>query len=349
MSSQYLSNDRYCFELDDQTAHCSLAQRLRTFLSPYFFVPPPGRVASVDLILRLHDVAAFRAQWRDACQTPMLIRETHAPGFTLRVLRGHDPKTGLDYAWDSATEVGYRIDRARHIVDFYGDEGAFIHLIELVRYYGLLVEQAKGSVIMHASAVVARDGAIIAIGGAKGAGKTSTMLDLVLSQDYRYFSGDKLLLDIVDGHVRARGWPDYPHIGIGTLRAHPALAQRLKLAQIANDQSNADTDKCLCLPQTLWAALQTSTEGCGRLSMVMLPNVASGGALQVDSLNRTAILGHIRSSTLFEWPHRFVTSTWHGLLDHRSLTDTVPPQIVEGLLGVPWQRRVGVAQRLSND
>ncbi|WXF89500.1 hypothetical protein WDV92_12685 [Pseudomonas syringae pv. atrofaciens] len=344
--SRYLCNGRYRFELDDQTSGSALAQRLRVFLAPYFAeVDDDGRT-TVDLRVRLHDSAAFNPEWMSLCVTPDIIRETYAPGFTLRVLRGHDPETGLDYAWDAETRVGYRIDRARHTVDFHGDENAFIHLIELVRYYGLLVEQAKGSVIMHASAVVAPDGGIVAIGGAKGAGKTTTMLDLVLSDEYLYFSGDKLLLDSVDGRIRARGWPDYPHVGVGTLRTHPELAKRLDLAAVADDLSIAHTEKRLCKPEAMRAALKASPEGCGWLETVILPNVAARGKLRVDAMGRDAILEQIHSPTLFEWPYRFVTSTWHGLLDAGSLTDSVPPQIVRGLLGVQWQSRVGVAREL---
>lgn len=346
MSSRYLCNGRYRIELDDQTACGSLAQRLQAFLSPYFVEVADDGLAMVDLRVRLHEAQAFDPEWIRRCAQPVFIRETYAPGFTLRVLTGQDPRTDMDYAWDADTRVGYRIDRAKRIVDFHGDENAFIHLIELVRYFGLLVEQTKGSVVMHASAVVDKDGGIVAIGGAKGAGKTTTMLDLVLSGEYLYFSGDKLLIDVVDGRVRARGWPDYPHVGIGTLRAHSDLARQLNLSHVANDVSIADTEKRLCQPELMRAALKASPEGSGWLSTVMLPNVAVGGPLRTFEPTQAEIVRHIHSPTLFEWPHRFITSTWHGLLDAGSLTEEVPTQIVQGLLGVHWQGRMGVASEL---
>ncbi|ATV18222.1 hypothetical protein A584_03560 [Pseudomonas syringae pv. theae ICMP 3923] len=346
MSSRYLCNGRYRLELDDRASGSALAQRLCVFLAPYFVEVNDEGHSIIDLTVRLHDSAAFRTEWVGLCVTPRIIRETYAPGFTLRVLCGHDPQTALDNAWDPDTRVGYRIDRARRCVDFYGDDNAFIHLIELVRYFGLLVEQAKGSVVMHASAVVGKDGGIVAIGGAKGAGKTTTMLDLVLSDDYLYFSGDKLLLDVVDGRVRARGWPDYPHVGVGTLRTHPELARRLDLASVADDPSIANTEKRLCMPEAMRAALKASPEGSGWLTTVMLPNVGERGTLRVYTPERDTILEQIHSPTLFEWPHRFITSTWHGMIDPAALTDTVPAQIVEGLLDVQWQNRVGVTREL---
>ncbi|MFH7489438.1 hypothetical protein RA273_28115, partial [Pseudomonas syringae pv. tagetis] len=93
----------------DPTSGSALAQRLRVFLSPYFAEVDDDGQSAVDLRVRQHDSAAFNPEWMYFCITPDIIRETNAPGFTLRVLRGHDKQTGLDYAWDADTRVGYRI------------------------------------------------------------------------------------------------------------------------------------------------------------------------------------------------------------------------------------------------
>ncbi|MFH7422858.1 hypothetical protein RA276_30305, partial [Pseudomonas syringae pv. tagetis] len=63
----------------------------------------------------------------DLCITPDIIRDTYAPGYTLRVLRGHDQQTGLEYPWDADTRVGYRNDGARTKGEFQGDDTACIH------------------------------------------------------------------------------------------------------------------------------------------------------------------------------------------------------------------------------
>ncbi|KKB61363.1 hypothetical protein WM40_23655 [Robbsia andropogonis] len=345
MPTATLSNGRYTIALSLYGTDPALATRLRHFLTPYFS-DVDGAIPEIDLRLSLHDASAFEQRWIDACVSQVTIRETDAPGFTLRVLTNQGAP--LQYAWDANLRVGYRIDKSRRSVDFYGEQNAFIHLIELVRYYGLLVEQAKGSAIMHASAVVERHGGnVIAIGGVKGAGKTTTMLDLVQSGDYLYFSGDKLLLDMVDGRIRARGWPDYPHIGIGTLRSHPRLAERLGLGAVAADHTIADTAKRLCVPETMRAALDAWPSGSGLLSTVILPDVSAPGTLRTQSLDAATIEQALQAPGLFEWPHRFITSTWHRLLDpaYGALTDTVPPALVAALEQVEWLSRTGIPRQ----
>ncbi|KAG8148786.1 hypothetical protein [Burkholderia catarinensis] len=350
MRTVLLSNERYTLELSPYSADTALVTRLTQFLAPYFSHPasPGGAASEIDLRLALHEPAAFKAEWIARCTTPSTIRETTAPGFTLRVRTARE--TGILYAWDPELRVGYRIQPARRKVDFYGASNAFIHLIELVRYYGLLVEQSKGAAIMHASAVATRVGGdIIAIGGVKGAGKTTTMLDLVASGDYLYFSGDKLLLDVVDGRIRARGWPDYPHVGVGTLRSHPELAEQLGLAGIAADPAFADTDKRLCPPEAMRRALASSGTGTGWLTSVCLPDVSAPGSFRIDSLAPDEIALALRAPGLFEWPHRFITSTWHGLPAAAAsvdFTDSIPDNLAEALAGIVWQSRLGLP-RLS--
>ncbi|WP_186102581.1 hypothetical protein [Burkholderia gladioli] len=345
MRTELLSNHRYTIELSHHGVDPALPARLVQFLSPHFTVPAASGGASpeIDLHLGLHDPDAFDAAWIARCDQPAIIRETTAPGFTLRV---HTARIdGLLFAWDSVLRVGYRIDTARRRVDFYGGTNAFIHLIELVRYYGLLVEQSKGTAVMHASAVATRSGDIVAIGGVKGAGKTTTMLDMVASGDYLYFSGDKLLLDVVDGKVRARGWPDYPHVGVGTLRSHPELAEQLGLAGIAADPAFADTDKRLCAPEAMRAALPASPAGSGGLARVCLPDVGAAGPFRVRALSPDAIGQALRAPGLFEWPHRFITSTWHGLpaaLASVNFTDAIPDALAKALAATPWQSRLGL-------
>ncbi|WP_246794134.1 hypothetical protein [Burkholderia perseverans] len=349
MRTVLLSNQRYTLELSPHHADPALVTRLTQFLSPYFSEPASHgeAVPEIDLRLALHAPDAFEAAWIARCTTPAIIRETTAPGFTLRVLLARED--GVLLAWDPELRVGYRIEPARRQVDFYGAANAFIHLIELVRYYGLLVEQWKGTAIMHASAVATRAGEIIAIGGVKGAGKTTTMLDLVASGEYLYFSGDKLLLDVVDGRVRARGWPDYPHVGVGTLRSHPELAEQLGLAAVAADPAVADTDKRLCPPEAMRRALAASDAGTGWLASVCLPEVSAPGPFRIDALGPAPIAAALRAPGLFEWPHRFITSTWHGLpaaVASVDFSDTIPAALAEAIAGVRWESRLGLP-RLS--
>lgn len=318
-----LTNAVFSLRLRAQAQALPLAGRLRRFLFPYLW-PAAGNVAP-DLSVALHSAADFAPQWRARCTEPLTIRETYARGFTLKVLRG-TLDDGSQLAWDEHTRVGYRYWQARCEVDFYGDDTAFIHLIELVRYHGLLVEQAKGTAVLHSSAVIDEEtGAVTAFAGVKGAGKTTTLLEHVLYKGYRYFSGDKLLLDVVHGRLRARGWPDYAHVGLGALRQHPALVRRLgEQAAAVQDPARPDTDKILLTPEVFAQAVGISPTGSGWLQRIVLPQVALDDALSTRALRGEEIDDALRALDIFEWPHTFITSTWHGM----------PPA------GTPLQRRI---------
>lgn len=343
MSVQLLSNGKTVIELHTGPDSEALASALRSFLSPWFALVPDG--ARADLMLALEPAAAFPGAWRAACTQPLVIRRSTAAMFNLTVLSGQG-EGGLLLAWDPQREVGYAIDRVRRHVTFYGDASrAFIHLIELVRYYVLLIEQSLGTLVLHASAVSGlHDGEVTGIVGAKGAGKTTTMLSLVASGEYHYFSGDKLLLDQVDGVLRVRGWPDYPHIGLGTLRQHPALCERLGVALQADDgMSLPDQHKVLIEPARLLAALGQPARTEGRLKRLVLPQVDPSRRLAHAELSQ-AEKSEVNIDDLFEWPSRFYTATWHGMEPVRGLGAEEPdPDLVAALRLLPWERRTGTS------
>jgi len=337
-----LSNGVFRLRLRAAAPSMPLAQRLRAFLSPY--LEPEASAAPPDLGIALHPAADFPLDWQARCTEPMTIRDTPARGFTLRVRLGTlDADTRL--AWDSALQVGYRWAVERRELAFYGDaSNAFIHLIELVRYYGLLVEQARGTAILHSAAVRdPRSGGVVAIAGLKGAGKTTTLLDLVQHQGYRYFSGDKLLLDVVHGRLRARGWPDVPHIGLGTLRQHPELAERLGGdALAAFDRSQADERKVLLSPEAFAAAVGRSPVGRGWLERIVLPEVAAEGPVCIRRLAGAEVAALLAEPAIFEWPHTFITATWHGMAPGGPpLQRCVPLEVARALVGLPWTHSAG--------
>ncbi|RQP21969.1 hypothetical protein DZC73_25160 [Albitalea terrae] len=324
---------------------CGLAERLCRFLSPYLL--PTAETTSCDLEVRLAPPEAFLASWKACCTQPATIRETYAEGFTLKVKQGW-LDDGRLVAWDEDKQVGYLIDRNRRHVDFHGGAGAFIHLIELVRYHGLLVEQAKGTAILHSSATLNEDtGGAIAIAGMKGAGKTTTMLERVVNGRQRYFSGDKLLLDVIDGRVRARGWPDFPHIGLGTLRQFPSLIKALgdDLRSLV-DSDMPDQKKILLQPETFAGLIGRSPVGTAWLDEIVLPQVQLDEPLRTHRLTRTDIQRILSERSIFEWPHTFITSTWHGLPPAgQGLSAHLSPDLVEALCEVPWTRAQGRAQQ----
>ena len=342
MSSEVrLSNGGVLLDVRCVASTGALADALMNFLGPWF--APVSDEGIADLTINLRSGDEFSALMRARCTEPFILRRSTAAIFNLEVKRGTSAN-GLKLAWDEQRQVGYAIDTATACVDLYGSlETAFIHLIELVRYYGLLVEQARGAVVLHSAAVRLRGSdEIVAIVGAKGAGKTTTMLSLVASGEYDYFSGDKLLLDSVNGGLRARGWPDYPHIGIGTLRNHPDLARRLEVGMESDDgQPLPDQHKVLLEPARFLAAIGRPTAAVGRLSRIVLPRIHEGDQIQYKALEFTE-KQTIPVSDMFEWPHQFLTSTWHGLpCATNSYAAQVPPDLLRTLESLPWEYRLG--------
>lgn len=117
-----------------------------------------------------------------------------------------------------------------------------LDLIELIRDLVLKFAQESGKVAIHATSCL-RDGEATVIVGAKGAGKSSLAIELVRKFGFTFLSGDKTFLWSQGGDLMCAGWPDWPHIGLGTASNYPELVEAFGLAeQIAR----ADTS-------TLWA------------------------------------------------------------------------------------------------
>lgn len=342
MSSVILGNGVVQLDLRWTDGTATLALSLMDFLQPWFVPVADGR--KTDLTVSLRPSAAFSEDWRARSAESFVVRRSSAAIFNLEVKRGVSAE-GLKLAWDDQRDVGYAIDSAAACVDLYGEaDTAFIHLIELVRYYGLLTEQAHGTVVLHSAAVMQRGSDdVVALVGAKGAGKTTTLLSMLATGDYVYFSGDKLLLDCSDGGLRVRGWPDYPHIGIGTLRNHAELAQRLSIGLEADDgRPLPDQHKVLLEPCRYLAAIGRPSQASGRLGRIILPRIHEGGQTRHSSME----IGEkdaVPLGDLFEWPHQFVTATWHGLpWTTRVYSTDVPSDLMCALRNLPWDYRFGM-------
>ena len=345
MSISILSNGVVCFRFELAQGCQVLFDRLQSFLNPCFTsVPLNG--SEPDLTIVLRDIRAFDTSQMQRCVQPFQIRLSRAPGFTLNVQVGED-EVGRRLAWDGDTGVGYRIDAPAHSIEFYAGEGGFIHLIELVRYYGLRVEQSRGTCVLHASAVVdVHTGLVTAIAGLKGAGKTTAMFALVEKGVNHYFSGDKLLLDVYGDGVRARAWPDFPYIGVGTLRSYPRFAERFGLENVLADAALDPRRKFLVDPAIFHRTVPIAPAAEGPLAAVLLPDVDYAGTARMSLLNATEILEVLAVPGIFEWPHEFCVATWHGIEPADALASTeASALLLERLARLPWKRRDGKLEK----
>jgi hypothetical protein len=238
--------------------------------------------------------------------------------------------------------TGYRIQREEKHVDFYGNDESFIHLVEFIRYYGLLVEQSEGTLILHSSAVCAKEedrNAVFAICGLKGAGKTTIMLHEVFRNNRLYFSGDKLLVTAKNRKLLVRGWPDYPHIGLGTLSLFPDFALRMgiDLDSEINDRSDF-WRKILIEPDQYYRHLPTSKIVSGELAGIIVPDLkgenAEHGALDPYGF------GHDVFLQLVEFPHEFYSAKWHGVWpDGFTPEKRIPEAFMASAKRIKWEYR----------
>ncbi|MEU8779612.1 hypothetical protein [Streptomyces sp. NPDC048606] len=158
------------------------------------------------------------AAWED-----IHLRKSASEFFTVPARR----TTLDDREYLECTKTGSRLtfDRTARTVDVaLGRDGA-MDLVELVRDLVLKDQENSGAAVLHATAAY-RDGTAVLVTGAKGAGKSTLLLELVEHFGYRILSGDKTVLhERPDGSVLAAGWPDYPHLGYGTVAKYPGLKE----------------------------------------------------------------------------------------------------------------------------
>ncbi len=148
------------------------------------------------------------------------MRTSTAPEFNLksRLFRlGDDEHFIAD-----ETRTNIVMNKQENRVDVYFSTESSIQLIELIRDLIVKNEESQGTLILHASAVLVEDSGI-AVVGSKGSGKSTMLLELLSAGDCSLISGDKCFITVTDDRLRINGWPDYPHLGAGTVARFPAL------------------------------------------------------------------------------------------------------------------------------
>jgi len=308
-----LTTGKVAFDLRIETAArpwaaATLAATAGVFRPRAAGVPP-------DVVFRL---AAFPpgdpAVARVAVE-PFALRRSSAAPFNLDLSVGR-LAGGRRVGLDRTTGTALLADPDTRTLTLYLSEASGYHLIETLRYTLLVAEQAAGTLILHASAAAREDGAWALVLGDKGRGKTTTLLHLIRRAGFRYVSGDKVLADLRDdGRPRLRAWPDYPHVGLGTLGQFPDLAAACGVALTdAGGAPRPPGEKVLIRPERYVAALggqgPVETDGAGWL---IFPDVAapeSGIAPVAPAAERRR-----RLAATVEDARIFTPGIWHGLLN----------------------------------
>lgn len=316
-----------------------LFHRLRSFLAPVF--------ASVDhgdpsFTLTLEPFDRLPPEFRRLAGQPFVIRRSSAALFNFSVEMAEWPEGRLA-AIDEIGSTAYLIDRTNGRAVMYVSDRSFFHLIEFVRYTALICEEAAGTVLLHAAAVLSGDGAVLIL-GRKGAGKTTTMLRLVGGGGQRFLSGDKVLLSRRDGGYMVRAWPDYPHVGIGSLRQVPAVAACCGVSFLHPDGTpRPDTEKISIDPDLYLAALGgAAPPGTPLVSALIFPDVRGEPSacrlIRPEERRLSDIEVHIETTA------HFTPGRWHGLVEEDAgRIRPADPLLIKPLLNVPWIKVTGDA------
>ncbi|MFF0659401.1 hypothetical protein [Micromonospora tulbaghiae] len=292
-----------------------------------------------EAVLRCAPWEAIPASWRAAATTAVTMRRSSAAAFNLRGLRGR--LDGADIVVCPDTTTALRLRDGDLSADLHLGSASFVQLVEFIRDIVLKAAERGGAVQLHA-ACAARDGRAVAIVGAKGAGKSTMMLDLVGRHGFRLVSGDKILVEWAGDGLTVRGWPDFPHLGVGTILGHPALAA--EVAALGYDLDPAEPQRKLLLdPDVLERAFGLAYEpGPVPLSAVVLPEVARGGAAELF------VLAHADLEEAMRHVERTADNRWMGWHTFRT---SVPAEVSAhseaavrpGLARLDWWRSAGRA------
>ncbi len=345
-SCLYLTNGLFVFKISDRQRCAQLWEELETFLDPSFHRITPDLFDSFDCHIIFRDYSEFPSNFRAVCTQRTVIRESGKDEFRLYVQSGY-LGDGRMVSIDENKKTAYCITAKDKKAVIYASPESFVHVIEFMRYGALLVEEAQSTVLLHASAADTDDGIFLFLGN-KGAGKTTSLLTFLCESRGHLFAGDKVLVREVADRNAYYPWPDYPHVGIGTLKSLPISLDSFGVDPLHPDgTAKANTFKELLDPE-LYARHfpKTRKQSSNRIAGLIFPNIQgrTGELIKIpDAAKTTAdILDNI------EYPHEFTPGHWHGIYAPISKSQrSVPDKIVDRMLSIPWFTMDGLPADLA--
>lgn len=194
-----------------------------------------------------------------------------------------------------------------HNVYIFMTDSSEIAIVEFLRDIIIKDQENKGSIILHAAAVE-KDNKVIAISGVKGAGKSTATMELIFHAGYHFFSGDKLFVRVENEQIIAKGWPDYPHLGVGTLCRYDTLINYCEEVDIKNKKAN---DKILLPPKKFYDIIELAiNRNEAVLSAIIFPDFDLKNQSQVARIDNVPqrLVGNI------EYKEDFPMAKWHDLV-----------------------------------
>ena len=246
-----------------------------------------GEPLAPDFVVEVDVWDAARAGRAQSEGEHIVMRRSSAAPFNFDVWRSIDGDRRVYANEHTVLDVPARCTGDGAILRIFVSEGSCCQVVDNLRDLAWRHEEHRGRVVLHAAAVC-RDGRAVVVAGAKGAGKTTTMLAALRDKRWSYFSGDKVVAVPTDERILTAPWPDWPYVGVGTLRTEPRLAEWARAVDAGFDH-RAPTEKLLLDPVD-FSALYATAPLSARLPLgaMVLPRVAPGQGLSVRRVTDSA-------------------------------------------------------------
>ncbi|MGB7369919.1 hypothetical protein [Erythrobacter sp.] len=309
--TSHLSNGLLTARFDGDLA-LPVVERLFRFLHPYF---RKTNAADHEIRFEIGPFCARPKKHESVLGMERQFRKSSAKPFNLWIRKGVT-SNGAIVGQDDRTQTAYEFISPFHVALWVSDQSLY-HLIELFRYSALTLMQRAGIVVLHASAVKLGN-SVILITGEKGTGKTTMLIHLVKNSGGQIFSGDKVLLFEQHGRAFVMGWPDFPHIGGGTLSGFADLSVQLGLAEQDRSIPERAKVKHLFDPHTFYRVLGEPHAEALPVRAIIFPNVAAQTGFERLDDHEVAD----RLAPNIEHSVQYTVLDWHGFGGNRGINDT---------------------------
>ena len=206
---------------------------------------------------------------------------------------------GMRTVVDEPSRVAYEVDPCgRRVSLITPPENLAVRtaLMRVVRELAMRHAQHKGGLLLHAAALAVGDRGLI-LAGAKDAGKTTLLINLLRHGTTRYVSNDRVLVSQALSPARLHGMPTIISIRPGTLELFPRLRQQLLASTFHYRLSMEETVRAARRPARPWS---DGRFGVSPAQFCALLGVEPSASCQLSALVFPQIAGDERGICLRE-------------------------------------------------
>mgnify|MGYP003364956716 CR=1 FL=1 len=154
--------------------------------------------------------------------------------------------------------------------------------------YGLTQVNDNPAILLHSACAMSQDGKGILICGDKGAGKTTTLVNL-LAAGYDLVSNDLTFAKMIDGEVFVKGTPESINIGFGTAAKFSQLRDIIPPKMV--NLSDHELWQTHLKPELDWQALAERFQvnlvsGWVRLGVILFPKIGENLLTKTNQLSQ---------------------------------------------------------------